>query len=199
MAKIAPTATRSARGWLLPSRHEEPQPVSVGWYQRHPGSGLRRRPTSTAFKPRPRPAAGERLPGGRAARPSCRAATPKSLKGGGFLATATGCSVVRALYILIHCARSGRLRATGLSCLLSTRLRVCYSSRRRAVTGHEGPAGSLLTRVCGMLCVLKTPGRVGYVLRGSTRWPAPPYTDAYRKADGRSRGDTRHGRRPPGW
>ena len=54
----------------------------------------------------------------------------------------------------------------------------------------------LRKRQLSKLCVLKTPGRVGYVLRGSTRWPAPPYTF---KADGRSRGDTRHGRRPPGW
>ena len=33
---------------------------------------------------------------------------------------------------------SSRRRWEGLGC-------VCYSSRRRAVTGHEGPAGSLLT------------------------------------------------------
>ena len=29
---------------------------------------------------------------------------------------------------------------------------VCYSSRRRAVTGHEGPAGSLLTYGLSMAC-----------------------------------------------
>ena len=47
----------------------------------------------------------------------------------------------------------------------------CFSAAALLRRGGCQPLSRLL-----QTCVLKTPGRVGYVLRGSTRWPAPPYT-----------------------